>query len=226
MPQRLFGPLRTAVALSAGTASPFSNIGARFVRHRKGPLAAARVYGSMESQNTPHPYDRRWLASVIATSIAIAINHWFVLGRGAFALAAALVLLAIGVSAWLRRSQRPVAIAAFSLVNAWIVIGFGLMKGFWATVLKLFVATTLAQISIVFPKPAVGPTTQELSGVLMFLASLFVAHYAFETIATKNDTVRAWRPTIASGALIALILSVVAYAATIATRGGNRRTAW
>jgi ABC-type branched-subunit amino acid transport system substrate-binding protein len=168
----------------------------------------------MEPHNTAHPYQRRWLASVIATAVAIAINHWFVLGRSAFALAAALILLALGVSAWLRTSQRPVAIAAFSLLNAWIVIGFGLMKGFWATTLKVFVATALAQISTAFPKPAVGPTTQELSGVLMFLGSLFVAHYAFEIIATTRDTVRTWRPAIASGAVIALILSVAAYAAT------------
>jgi hypothetical protein len=166
----------------------------------------------MEPQNTAHLYERQWLASVIATAIAIAINHWFVLGRGAFALAAGLVLLAIGVSALLRRSQRPVAIAAFSLLNAWIVIGFGLMKGFWTTTLKLFVGTTLAQISIAFPKPAVGPPAQEMSGVAMFLGSLFVAHYAFETIAMRRDAVRGWQPTIASGALISLILSVAAYA--------------
>lgn len=152
------------------------------------------------------------MASIIATSVPIAVYHWFVLGRGAFALAASVVLLAIGASTWLRTRQRRVAIAAFSLLNAWIVIGFGLMKGFWATTLKLFVGTMLAQISLAFPKPAVGPTMQEMSGVLMFLGSLFVAHYAFETLAAMRDTVRVWRPAIASGAMIALILSVAAYA--------------
>jgi hypothetical protein len=53
----------------------------------------------MEPRNTTHPYDRRWLASVVATAVPIAINNWFVLGRAAFALAAAIVLLALGMSA-------------------------------------------------------------------------------------------------------------------------------
>ena len=96
-----------------------------------GTNANARVYG------------RRSLLSVMLTAIAITVNHRYALGAGAFVLGAVLLAVPAALWCWLRRSQRRIALVGYLLMNAWIIVGFGLAKGFWQGALRLFLGTFL-----------------------------------------------------------------------------------
>src|SRR5205823_2215288 len=81
---------------------------------------------------------------------------------------------------WFRASNSRIALAGYALMNLWIIAGFGLFKGLWGGVLRLFVGTALASISTSFPKPTIGAYGFEATGILMFVGSVFVAATAFQ----------------------------------------------
>jgi ABC-type branched-subunit amino acid transport system substrate-binding protein len=94
-----------------------------------------------------------------------------------------------GLLLWFRKTKSNVALGGYLLMNLWIVVGFGFYKGLWKGVLRLFIGSALAAVSTSFPRPAVGTFAFEASGILMFVAGLFVAYYAVQLA----RAVRAWR---------------------------------
>jgi len=120
------------------------------------------------------------LVSVVLTAIAITLNHLYTLGAGAVGLGGALV--ALSAASWWRfraKADRR-ALAAYLLLNLWIVVGFGLIKGFWLTTLNIFVGTLLSSMSTSFPRPSFSSIGFEMSGVVMFIGSLFVLYYGIQ----------------------------------------------
>src|SRR5947208_8265757 len=87
--------------------------------------------------------DRASLISVLLTALAITVNHLFTLGSSALFLGAALVALACGLWVMSRRTTGQAARTGYLLVNAWIVIGFGLFKGLWDIVLPVSMPGTI-----------------------------------------------------------------------------------
>jgi ABC-type branched-subunit amino acid transport system substrate-binding protein len=159
------------------------------------------------------------LTSVVLTALCITVNHLFTIGAGAFALGGTLVVLALAFMMWLTATNRRAALIGYQLVGAWIVVGFGLLKGLWGITLPLFLGTLLAARSSSFPKPQLGPYAFEASGILMFVGSLFVLRYGVAMIRERRagaDTV----PTRWSGApvaamgLVALLAIAGAFAYT------------
>jgi ABC-type branched-subunit amino acid transport system substrate-binding protein len=73
------------------------------------------------------------------------------------------------------------------LINLWIIIGFGLMKGFWDSTLDVFLGTFLSSLSTSFPKPAIGTVGFEISGILTFFGSVFVLYYAYKLLQTTLE---------------------------------------
>src|SRR6266699_3829300 len=95
---------------------------------------------------------------------------------------------------WYLKSRSKAALGGYLLVNLWIVVGFGLMKGLWKGGLRLFLGTFLASVSTSFPKPVIGSVVFEMSGLLTFIGGAFVAYYAYEFLrsiyAPTGDTKR------------------------------------
>jgi len=156
-----------------------------------------------------HTAARRSLLSVVITAAFITINHLYSLGPMALALGAVLVVVSTALLLWFRNTKSEVAFAGYLLMNLWIVAGFGLAKGFWGGVLRLFVGTGLASVSNSFPRPALGSYGFEASGLLMFVGSLFVAYAAYQFIQAKRAANVS--PGRAAGALAA-VLAVLAAA--------------
>jgi ABC-type branched-subunit amino acid transport system substrate-binding protein len=127
-----------------------------------------------------HQYARRSLISVMLTAVAITLNHLYSLGPGALALGVGLVGLPLALLWWFRQTRSPLALAGYLLMTLWIAIGFGLLKGLWKITLPLYMGTLLASWSTSFPRPTLGTYGFEVSGVLMFVGSLFVAYYGFK----------------------------------------------
>jgi len=173
----------------------------------------------MNTQHDASRYGVRSLLSVMLTAIAITVNHWYVLGAGALGLGATLVVVPAALSWWRTRTQSRVAIASYLLMNAWIIVGFGFIKGFWEGALRLFLGTFLAARSTAFPKPVIGSAVFELSGLLMFVGSLFVLFYACQLIRAMRqsnrqvDIVRAVWP-LATGAAVVTVLAGVVWTVT------------
>jgi len=116
-----------------------------------------------------------------------------------------------------------VALAGYLLMNLWIVVGFGLIKGLWKSSLPVFLGTLLASLSTSFPRPTLGPVLFELSGILTFIGSLFVLYYAYKLLQAKREAgrgaeigeVAARRPAaLAASALAAFAVMAGAYAFT------------
>ena len=133
-----------------------------------------------------HTAARRSLLSVAITAVFITINHLYSLGPTALVLGAVLLLAPTALLLWFRSTKSEVAFAGYLLMNLWIVAGFGLAKGFWGGLLRLFAGTGLATVATSFPKPVVGSYGFEASGLLMFVGSLFVAYTAYELIQAKR----------------------------------------
>ena len=163
----------------------------------------------MNSSNGIRQYGPASLLSVMMTALAITLNHLFTLGAGALLLGTALLVVPATLFLWFRRSGSKPALVGYLLVNAWIVVGFGAIKGLWGSALPIFVGTMLSAISIAYPRPVFGPFWFEISGVLMFLASLFVLHYAMRLIAVPRFSTR-----LATTAAVAFASVGVAFVST------------
>ena len=123
-----------------------------------------------------------YLMSLAATAVLIAINHLPSLGPRAVVLGLVVFLAPAGLWAWLERTGSRAALAGFVLANAWIVVGFGLVKGLWRTALRLFLGTLLSTLSTSFPRPATGPYLFEATGLLIFVGTLLVLVHALQML--------------------------------------------
>lgn len=149
------------------------------------------------------------LASVILTALAITFNHTYTLGAAALVLGAALIAVPVALAVWFSRSGSRTAYAGYLLMTAWIVVGFGLMKGLWGTTLRVFEGTLLASRSAAFPRPPIGTLGFEMSGILMFIGSVFVLYYTSRLIARPHV-----RLAVNAGWTLAALAMAVGYAFT------------
>src|SRR6266516_4820338 len=160
---------------------------------------------------TMHEAARRSLISVSLTAVMITANHLYVLGPNAFSLGAVLVVGPAGLLWGFRNTQSPVAFAGYLLMNLWIVVGFGVIKGLWGITLPLYLGTGLAAVSAAYPKPILGPYGFEASGILMFIGSLFVAYYAYQLLEAKRAGPVLPRARARTGAFLAAAGLVAAF---------------
>jgi branched-chain amino acid transport system substrate-binding protein len=173
-----------------------------------------------------HNAARRSLASIGLAAVAITINHLYSLGPRAVGLAAVLVVVPTALLLWYRRTGSTLARTGYGAVVAWIVVGFGLYKGLWLGMLRLFVGTALASLSTSFPRPVIGPYPFEASGILMFVSAVVVAYYgaAFLSASREPNPVaksvaddvpsrrRHWPLPVLSTLVAALVLSAYVWA--------------
>jgi ABC-type branched-subunit amino acid transport system substrate-binding protein len=163
----------------------------------------ANVVGTQQSGHAS-------LIAVLLTAVAITINHLFTLGSGALFLGAVLLLLPSALWWSFRRTGKQAFRAGYLFVSAWIVVGFGLFKGFWNIVLPVYAGTLLSSLSPAYPPPVFGPFWFEMSGIVMFIGSIFVLYYGVEMIDVNRR--RTALVVTASAATFAAVL--VGYAAT------------
>jgi ABC-type branched-subunit amino acid transport system substrate-binding protein len=143
---------------------------------------------TMDSQNAIRA-GWRSLVAVALTAAAVTFNHVFTLGSGAFVLGAALLAVPPALWIWFRRTGNRWALAAYGVMNAWIVVGFGVIKGLWDITLPIFAGTFLSSVSTAYPTPVFGAFWFEISGVAMFLGSLFVLYYDLQLIRSRGRRV-------------------------------------
>jgi ABC-type branched-subunit amino acid transport system substrate-binding protein len=163
----------------------------------------------MNTHNDVQQYGRASLISVMLTAVAITVNHVYTLGPSALVLGAMLLIVPAALLFWSRRKGSKTALAGYLLMNAWIVVGFGMMKGLWDITLPVFAGTLLVSVSTAYPRPVFGPFAFEISGILMFLGSLFVLFYGIRLVPVSR-----YRTGLAMIAAVAFASVVVAFVST------------
>jgi ABC-type branched-subunit amino acid transport system substrate-binding protein len=163
---------------------------------------------AMDSQHEFGRAGRRSVVAVALTAVIITINHIFTLGGGALLLGAILLGVPPALWIWFRRTGNRWALGSYGVMNAWIVVGFGFLKGLWDIALPIFGGTLLSSVSTAYPKPVFGAFGYEISGVAMFLGSLFVLYYGLQLIPRGRRRV-ALSVVAAAGVAIVLFAFVV-----------------
>jgi ABC-type branched-subunit amino acid transport system substrate-binding protein len=166
-----------------------------------------------------HSAARQSLLSIWLTTIAITVNHLYVLGAGALVLGAALALVPTALVVWLRASRSRFALGGYLAASLWIVVGFGLVKGLWGTILPLYLGTLLGAHSAAYPSPSLGSFAYEASGILMFVGAMFVMYTALRlTNAWRMETrgnavaiIPTGRRLLATGS-VAVAVAAIGYA--------------
>jgi ABC-type branched-subunit amino acid transport system substrate-binding protein len=154
--------------------------------------------------------ERASLISVLLTVLAITVNHVFTLGIGALLLGAVLLAFPAALWTWFGRTGRLTALVGYLLMNAWIALGFGLFKGLWDIALPVFMGTLLSSMSTTYPRPVFGPFWFEISGIVMFIGSVFVLYYGAEMM-SSNRRHHIW---LGTGAAVGLAAVLIAFAVT------------
>ena len=154
--------------------------------------------------------DHGSLISVLLTAVTITVNHLFTLGAGALLLGAVLLLLPSALWLSFTRTGNQAFRAGYLLMSAWIVVGFGLFKGFREIVLPVFAGTFLSSVSPAYPRPVFGPFWFEMSGIIMFIGSLFVLYYGLQMIPASRRRIAA----VATISVATFMAVTVVYAAS------------
>jgi hypothetical protein len=141
--------------------------------------------GNAMDTNDVRRVNRASLISVMLTAIVITVNHFYTLGPGALVLGAALAVVPAALFVRYEKTGSMPALIGYLLFNGWMVIGFG-MKGLWTAVLPVFAGTVLSSVSAAFPKPVIGAYGFEMSGIGMFLGSLFVSDFGIQKVDTSG----------------------------------------
>jgi len=164
-----------------------------------------------------HRAARRSLLSVLVTAGFVTVNHLYPLGAKALLLGALLAAGATALLWWFRNSRSSVAFAGYLLMNLWIVVGFGLLKGFWEDTLPVFIGSLLASLSTSFARPTLAPVWVELSGITMFIGSLFVLYNALALIRARRASLGG-APIALPGRAFALAFVAIAAAYAVVDR--------
>jgi ABC-type branched-subunit amino acid transport system substrate-binding protein len=165
-----------------------------------------RDWEDMKTWNAIHPSARASLTSVILTALVITVNHTYALGSTALLLGAVLISVPAILLAWFRRTDSTLALGAYLLMTVWIVIGFGLLKGLWETMLPLYLGTWLSSRSTTFARPVVGTWGFAISGVLTFIGSVFVGFYSYKLLEAARQ-VRFGRVWLAVNSLLVIAIA-------------------
>src|SRR6266568_4444789 len=172
---------------------------------------------AMSHDEILHRAARRSLLSVLVTAGFVTVNHLYPLGAKALLLGALLAGGATALLWWFRNSRSSVAFAGYLLMNLWIVVGFGLLKGFWADTLPVFIGSLLASLSTSFARPTLAPVWVELSGIAMFIGSLFVLYNALALIRARRASLGG-APLALPGRAFALAFVAIAAAYAVVDR--------
>jgi len=138
------------------------------------------VYSQPSATNQIHRFARLSLLSIIITAIFITVHHVYKLGPSAIILGSTIVGAGVLLLRWFRKTKGLAPLILYGLLNVWIIVGFGLMEGFWDSTIRVFFSNFLFSDSRLFIRSPLKAYPFEVSGVLTFVASLYVLYYGYK----------------------------------------------
>lgn len=143
-------------------------------------------------ENKTNSFANLSLLSIILTVILAAITHAYEFGYRAFVAGGILIIILGVLNMFYRRAKNKMIFILYAFLNAWVIIGFGIINGFWNHAFKVFLnylhngylPPFLARL---FSDPEVGSSLLEGSGVLTFVASMVATYYIFQMASKKHN---------------------------------------
>lgn len=131
----------------------------------------------------------RSLLSVSLTATLASITHAHDFGTSALAVGVVVVAMLVALNSRFRRTGSRPALVLYGLLNLWIIVGFGLVGGFWNHAVKVSLValnggTLPAGLEPVFMSPGLGSPTYEAVSILTFAASVLTAYLGFRFVRT------------------------------------------
>jgi hypothetical protein len=127
------------------------------------------------------------LATISATVVLVSITHAYEFGHRAYIVGLTVISLLCGMNILYLRTRNKVFLIFYGLINAWIVIGFGLVNGFWNHAFKVFLyylhnGSMPPFLAKLFMTPQIGNPFFEGAGIVTFVMSLCAAYYGYAFI--------------------------------------------
>ena len=127
------------------------------------------------------------LASVSTVVVLAAITHAYEFGSHALFAGLVLIVLLCGSNLLYRRKRAKLLLVLYSLLNLWIIFGFGFVNGFWNHSLKpllvyLHNGYLPPFLASMFRSPQLGPPWIEGAGMLTFALSILAAYFCFKFV--------------------------------------------
>ncbi len=124
------------------------------------------------------------LAGISATVILASITHVNEFGYRAFIAGLVVIALLCGTSILYQRTRKKVFLVFYGLLNAWVIIEFGLLNGFWNHSFKVFLyylhnGSLPPLLAKLFMTPHLGSFFFEGAGILTFVMSMVAAYYGY-----------------------------------------------
>jgi hypothetical protein len=125
------------------------------------------------------------LAGISATVILASVTHAYQFGSRAFVAGFIVIALLCGMNILYRRTSSRVFLVLYGLLNAWVIIGFGLLNGFWNHSFKVFLyylhnGNLPPFLAKLFMTPQIGGFFYEGAGVLTFVMSMVASYYGYK----------------------------------------------
>jgi len=134
------------------------------------------------------------LISTVSTGILTSIHHANEIGFGAVVLAMVVVVLPMLSLRRFRRTGSKLALWVYRLLTAWLVVGFGLVDGFWNHTTKPLGFQLHALLALhgggttTMKKAVEGNFIHEGTGILTFIAAMFAMYYGFKFIRVSGQS--------------------------------------
>jgi hypothetical protein len=133
-------------------------------------------------------YESLSLMSTILTATFSSIHHAYEIGFHAIILVVLFIVAPILLIRWIRNTDNKGALLIYGLLNAWLVVGLGLVDGLWNHILKPLSSQLQAFTAFhggdtkTVENIAEGSFMYQATGVLTFIASIFAAYYSYKFI--------------------------------------------
>ncbi len=167
---------------------------------------------NQQASNPAHRYAKISLLSLASTAVLTTVHHYYKLSNGAFILGTVIIFLPIIFLNWFRKTKSPTPFILYGLMNAWIIIGFGIADGFWDSTIKVYFSNFLFHNSRLFIRSPLGSFPFEVTGVFAFIASLFAVYYGYKflnTVISIKPNWNSWNQPIKWGSASLLIAGII-----------------
>jgi ABC-type branched-subunit amino acid transport system substrate-binding protein len=158
--------------------------------------------------NPVRQYGRLSLLSVTLTAVLTTVHHYYKLGNGAFVLGMIIIGLPIAFLNWFRKTKATIPFLLYVLVNVWIIIGFGILDGFWDSTIKVYFSNFLFHNSRLFIRSPLGSFPFEVTGVFAFVLSLFASYYGYKFLKAVIANKPSWNPWNQRAKWVAIPLAI------------------
>jgi len=143
-------------------------------------------------ENKTNLFSKLSLISIALTVILASITHAYEFGYRAYIAGGILIIILSVLNIFYQRNKNKMIFVLYALLNAWVIVGFGIINGFWNHAFKVFL-TYLHNgylppfLAGQFLDPKIGSAFFEGAGILTFVASMFATYYIFRMISKKQN---------------------------------------